>query len=256
MTEELSGPPGTASLSPDVLAVLRGMRVVGNVAYIDRPLDRDLYVRVNKALDAMGGKWNRSLRGHVFDGDPSARLMQAVVTEEVTDPKKAFGFFETPAALAVSIVQTADLGSGMRVLEPSAGRGMIADMVRDQCPGCAIEVVEIEPRNRKILKEKGYKLVGKDFLKFRKKGYDRIVMNPPFARQADIDHVLHAYGLLAPGGRLVSIMAAGVKWRKNKKAVAFQELVDAHGTMEELPPETFKESGTLINTVMVTLEKV
>jgi predicted RNA methylase len=251
----LDGPTGTSYLTPDVIAVLREMRVDGNLAFIDQPLDRDLYQRVNKALEALGGKWNRKLRGHVFDGDPSERLMQAVVTEEVVDPKKAFGFFETPAELASSMVVTADPGPGMRVLEPSAGRGAIADMVRDRCPGCDIEVVEIDPRNRKALKEKGYKLVGKDFLKFRKKGYDRIVMNPPFNRQQDIDHVMHAYGLLAPGGRLVSIMAASVKFRANKKTIAFQNLVQANGTIEDLAPETFKESGTSINTVMVTLEK-
>lgn len=39
--------------------------------------------------------------------------------------------------------------------------------------------------------------------------YDAIVMNPPFERLQDIDHVRHAFRFLKPGGRLVAIMSAG-----------------------------------------------
>ena len=38
---------------------------------------------------------------------------------------------------------------------------------------------------------------------------DRVVMNPPFERYQDRDHVLHALSLLKPGGRLVAITGAG-----------------------------------------------
>ena len=40
--------------------------------------------------------------------------------------------------------------------------------------------------------------------------------------QQDIDHVTAAYGLLAPGGILVTIMSAGVLFRENKKTVDVQ----------------------------------
>lgn len=245
-----------AALAPEIVEILRGLRVSGNVVYIDQQLDRDLYVKVNKALEALGGKWNRKIRGHVFPEDPSEKLMQAVVTEKVVDPKKEFGFFETPDTLASEIVLTADLGDRMRVLEPSAGRGAIADVVAYMCPGCRLEVVEIQEENRKVLKGKGHRLVGKDFMKFKKKGYDRIVMNPPFAKQQDIAHVRHAFSLLKPGGRLVSVMGASVKFRSDKKAVSFREFLEEHGaTVVDLPPETFREAGTLVNAVLVTVDK-
>jgi hypothetical protein len=43
--------------------------------------------------------------------------------------------------------------------------------------------------------------------------YDRVVMNPPFARNAAPKHVLHAYDFLKPGGRLVSVMPSSVTFR-------------------------------------------
>ncbi|MBV0881613.1 hypothetical protein KTQ42_20235 [Noviherbaspirillum sp. L7-7A] len=60
---------------------------------------------------------------------------------------------------------------------------------------------------------------------------DRILMNPLFARQADIDHVLHAWSMLKEGGRLVAIMAASVTFRHNAKSVVFRHLITSHGRM-------------------------
>jgi len=240
----------------DVRRVLYNLRVEGNIAYIQGQLDRDLYVRVNKALEAIGGKWNRSVRGHVFEGDPTQQIMEAMATGEVVDVKKSFEFFETPMDVAGLVVAKARIEPGMKVLEPSAGRGAIADMVRAQCPDCRLDVVEIEETNRRILKEKGYKLAGKDFTKFKKRGYDRVVMNPPFSKQQDIDHVRRAFGLMKHGGLLVSVMAPSVKFRENKKTKDFQRLLDEQGgSIEDLPEGAFKESGTGVNTVIVTLPK-
>jgi len=240
----------------DVRRVLYNLRVEGNIAYIQGQLPRELYVKVNKALEAMGGKWDRSVRGHVFEGDPTEKIMGAMSTGEVVDVKKSFEFFETPMDVAGLVVAKARIEPGMKVLEPSAGRGAIADMVMAQCPDCKLDVVEIEESNRKILKEKGYKLAGKDFTKFKKKGYDRVVMNPPFSKQQDVDHVNRAFKLLKPGGLLVSVMAPSVKFRGNKKTKDFVHLLEEQGgSIEDLPEGAFRESGTGINTVVVTLPK-
>lgn len=230
--------------------------VEGNVLRITQQLDRDLYVRVNKILDALGGKWNRKLRGHVFDGDPSQKIMDAVSTGQAVDVKKSVEFFETPPAVGHLLIQEASIQPGMKVLEPSGGHGALADLVREVCPDCELHVVEPEKENRRILKEKGHRLVGSDFMKFKKKGYDRVVMNPPFSNQQDVDHVLRAYKALAPGGRLVSVMSPSWRFRTNKKSQAFREFVEELGaSVIDLPAESFRESGTLVNSVMVTLDK-
>jgi 16S rRNA G1207 methylase RsmC len=82
--------------------------------------------------------------------------------------------------------------------------------------------------------------------------FDRVVMNPPFADQADIDHVTHALSFLKPGGKLVAIMSAGASFRQDRKASKFQELIEGlGGTMNELPEDSFKQSGTNVRTVLV-----
>lgn len=245
----------TVVLDDEVLAVIHGMRVEGNVAYIEGQLDRDLYLRVNKALEALGGKWDRRARGHVFQGDPTEKLMQAAATGQAVDVKRTVEFFETPPEVGHLLIQRASIEPGMKVLEPSAGRGALADLVRETCPDCEIHVVEPEKESRGFLRQKGHKLVGSDFMKFRRKGYDRVVMNPPFSKQQDIDHVRRAYGLLKPGGRLVAVMSGGTKFRTNRKAEEFRALVARAGAIEDLPPESFRESGTLVNTVLVTLDR-
>lgn len=244
-------------IDEDIKSLLMNLRIEGNVAYITQQLDRDTYVRLNKALEVLGGKWNRSARGHIFDSDPSQKIAEALQAGEAVDVKKTFEFFETPPEVANILVAHASPRENDLILEPSAGHGAIADVVRASCSECKIHVIEIETSNRAVLKEKGYKLVGKDFLKYRKKKplYDRIVMNPPFSRQQDIDHVLHAWKFLKEGGRLVAVMAASTEFRSNKKALAFQDLIQTHGMIEPLPEESFKESGTGVSTVVAILDK-
>ena len=84
--------------------------------------------------------------------------------------------------------------------------------------------------------------------------YDRVVMNPPFAKQADIKHILHALKFLKSDGLLVSVMAAGVLFRDNRLTTDFRDLINERGgNIEELPDGAFKESGTMVRTVIVTI---
>jgi predicted RNA methylase len=244
---------------PDYIRnILLSSRVEGNTLFIEQQLDRSTYVELNKVLEALGGKWNRKARGHVFDRDPREKISEALQAGEVVDVKKTFEFFATPQEVANRMVDMVEIPSGSRILEPSAGHGAIADVARALCPDCTIEVVEILNENRDVLKEKGYKLVGKDFLKLKKKKpYDIILMNPPFSAQKDIDHVRHAWKFLKPGGSLVSVMAPSVKFRDNKKTKAFRDWAESQPNffIEDLPPGTFSESGTEVGAVILHLKK-
>jgi len=73
--------------------------------------------------------------------------------------------------------------------------------------------------------------------------------------QADIDHVQHAFKFLKPGGHLVSVMSAGVMFRENKKTVDFRNLIESCGHIERLPENSFRDSGTGVNTCIVVMEK-
>lgn len=258
--------------APDhVLAKLERLTVSGHVAlrYPD-PLPREEYLAMNLVLEALGGKWNRKQNGHVFPGDPTALLQQVLETGVYTDGKKDFGFFETPEWLAEKMAERAEIKLHQHVLEPSAGRGRLALQARLRAGG-TVQCVEIQPEHAKYLRDElGFMYVHEaDFLTLwcdsghkhfgryvaENGGFDAILMNPPFAGQEDIDHVLHAYGMLRPGGRLVSVMSAGVAFRENHKTRGFREFVSEckGGSIEALPDGTFEESGTGVRTVLVTL---
>jgi hypothetical protein len=228
-------------------------------------------------------------------------------------------FFPTPEAQAAEMVAVADLQAGMRVLEPSAGMGHIADLIREA--GVEPDVVEMSGERRELLEAKGYNLVGHDFMDLKEtprgytfgdlmeapdgnrgilrglggmgsdrvrlvdqndparvlgyynfselegvallghgSGYDRIIMNPPFSDRRDAQHVMHAYSLLKPGGRLVAIMGEGVFFGQDKKAQAFRDWLDAHGgTSEKLAEGTFMDPSlpvtTGVNARMVVIDK-
>lgn len=242
-------------ISNSVLAVLSASEIDGNTLKMKSgQLDRKLYVEVNKILAAMGGAWNKKAGGHVFSEPPTEKLEQVLLTGEILPPQN-FGYFPTPQGLAQKAVMLADVQPGMLILEPSAGTGAIASEVKKAVGGDSVRCVELLPDNCKVLKEQAYDVVVQaDFLTLKPvEMFDRVVMNPPFAKQADISHVEHAYKFLKPGGRLVAIMSSGVTFRENKKTVEFKDTLKPMFRVN--PDGAFKESGTMVNTVMAIIDK-
>jgi 16S rRNA G1207 methylase RsmC len=112
------------------------------------------------------------------------------------------GFFPTPPDLIDKLLRHAQIQPGEEVLEPSAGKGDIADAIRARHPQAKLSLCEINGTLRKFLADKGYEGILHDFLKdvMPIPLYNCIVMNPPFEAGQDIEHVLHAYAALRPGG--------------------------------------------------------
>src|SRR5690606_25758321 len=121
--------------------------------------------------------------------------------------KKDFQFFPTPAELADKLVDLAKIKELHSVLEPSAGQGAIVHAIHRKFPTNTVHVFELMEPNLKVLNSiTNVSLQGKDFLESPVKYlYDRIVANPPFSKNQDIDHIRKMYEHLKPGGRLVSI---------------------------------------------------
>lgn len=234
------------------------MEVEGNLARITcGQLDRKLYAEVNDALAALGGKWNRAKKGHLFEVDPRSAIEQVAVDGEFSNEARDFEFFATPYAVTERLLALVDLKPGDKVLEPSCGEGSLIGAVLQRYPGVEIHAFDVrESAVAKVrAKYPAVRVTQVDFLSM-KPGvrYRAVVMNPPFSRQQDIDHVLHAHRFLAKGGKLVSVMGAGVSFRTNRKAVEFREFVEGHGgSIEELPAGSFKTSGTNVNTCVVEI---
>lgn len=264
--------PTATKIKPEVLDVLGRSTVTENQLRLPEQLDRKLYVEVNKVLEALGGTWNRKARAHLFLDDAADVVDAAVLTGEFARPQD-FGFFETPDPLAAQLVKQAGIERQHHVLEPSAGRGAIARAIllcgaRPAMGPVSLDCIELQDQHVDFLhkdllprfRDTEVRIMQRDFLTVTPPApefqYDRIVMNPPFSKQADLAHVTHALSFLKPGGRLVSVMAAGVLFRTDRKTTTFRDLLRGVGgpfcgVIEPLPEGSFKVSGTNVNTVVV-----
>lgn len=90
-------------------------------------------------------------------------------------------FYPTPKELLDKVTADIDWKIIQTVLEPFAGKGDIADYIKEKYKchtyhdSLDIDCIEIDENLRRILKRKGLRVVHDDFLIF--KHYDRIIMN-------------------------------------------------------------------------------
>jgi methylase of polypeptide subunit release factors len=175
--------------------------------------------------------------------------VQVVVAEQL---------FETPRPLAARMAELAEIEPWHTVLEPSAGTGRIVEAIKATEPAAHLDMIEINPTLCDLLRAK-YKLTYSELAPFdfltvqgpicpdSEKGFDRILMNPPFRDAIDIKHIEHALTFLKPGGRLVAICAGGSRQEKALKARS--------SYWERLPSGTFHESGTEVASVLLIINK-
>lgn len=143
-------------------------------------------------------------------------------------------FYPTPKGLLDKIVADIDWKMIQSVLEPSAGKGDIADYIKEKykCQtyhdNLDIDCIEIDESLRRILKGKELRVVHDDFLTFHTfKHYDLIIMNPPFSDGAK--HLLHALSLQKDGFGIICILNA--ETIKNPYTNERKDLVSRLGKM-------------------------
>lgn len=238
-------------MSDLVVESIKKMVVNGN--RIELPKEQiPNYPQVKKALIKAGGKYRKC--GFDFT-TPAQAIYDRLCSGEKIDDKKKFQSFATPNNVAQMIIDKAEIIIVDRWLEPSAGQGALADLAFELSG--QYELVELMETNCNILLDKGYFLHNDDFLKLTPDdlGYfDKIIANPPFTKNQDIDHIKHMYSFLNVGGRLVSVASKSWTFGSQKKQVAFREWLQFVGAeIEIIPAGAFKESGTNIETVLITI---
>jgi len=248
----------------DVMDVLRETRREGPRVFLPGQLERKLYEKTAEVLESIGAKWKRGSKkepgAHVFADPERQEEFENLVSAGAYTTNADLSYFATPSELAERIVTLAGPLAGKNVLEPSAGEGAIVYWLLRA--GARVTAVEFEPRRVKALESRypNITIVSGDFLAIpapNPPSFDAVVMNPPFSspgrRHADIDHVLHAARFLKPGGTMVAIMLGSIAQRaSDAQAREFRAFVESvGGTMDPVPAGTFKESGTLVPTVIV-----
>lgn len=244
----------------NVIEVLKECKVEGNIVRLpNEQLDRKLYLEVAKKLNLIGGKWKgHKIMGFVFPFDPTDLLKQ-IANGENRNLKKEYQFFETPQDLADRLVQLANINENDDILEPSAGQGAIVKAINRKLPKKNVYCYELMNINRLFLNDIPTVILNAepDFLKYSISfKCDKIIANPPFRNNQDIDHIIKMYNSLKSGGRLVSIASKHWQISNNKKETAFKGwLNEVKAVIKNVPENSFKESGTKIDVVIIIIDK-
>ena len=248
--------PMANSISADVLSELRLLVVDGNRLRLpQQPLQH--YAKIKQLLMAAFARYNRGGYFEFTKGIDAGEVLAKLSEGEAVSTRQSTQFFATPAGLARTVIEAACITPGMRVLEPSAGRGALATLARDA--GGIVTAVEVWDVNAMELRRLGFNTIEDDFLRLGPAdlgSFHAIVANPPFTRNSDVYHVTHMWRLLAPGGRISAVMSPAWQTSKDAVCIAFRRLVAAHATqVDDVPANTFSASGTNIRTVHVVLGK-
>lgn len=265
------------SLSQGALNALNNCTIEGNVVKLGSgQLDRNIYTEVKSALGGIGGAWKGGkVYGFVFAHDPSD-LLADLQGGTKRNLKKEFQFFGTPAGLADTLVRLANIHDGMSVLEPEAGQAAIIEAVYrafpramegpNDKPYVTVDYYELMPQNAEVISKKlsanknwssRTSCIGLDFLTAEHTiFYDRVVANPPFNNNQDIDHIYLMFKVLKPNGILVSMASRHWLNSTNKKETTFRQWLNANGAeITYIDAGEFKKSGTNIATCIIKIIK-
>lgn len=178
-------------------------------------------------------------------------------------------YFETPEPLGVKMVEWANLKSGERALEPSAGHGAISRWLPEdtlntvvEMSGALVPKLQMTTPNAKVIQGafEDFNIVNK---------FDAIVMNPPFGTggKTAIEHLAKAFKQLYDGGRVIAIIPNGPSCQKHFDKWMYgnqdAKLAEDRGQRDaviiktiELPQVTFSRAGTKVSTKLVVIDKI
>ena len=216
------------------------------------------YAEAKKWIEEAGGSWQSGkIQGFTFPFNPE-RVFSILKEGKRCNLQQEYQFFETPAEVADWLVMLAGgINEADTVLEPSAGRGALIKAIHRACPSVTVECYELMPENREFLYSLDNVIIlDEDFTKDSVGSYTKIIANPPFSGNQDIEHVRIMYKLLEKGGTLAAITSSHWKIASEKKCVDFRNwLEEVHGEVFEIGAGEFKESGTSISTMAVVIRK-
>jgi hypothetical protein len=221
--------------------------------------DKKSYAKVKQIIENAGGSWKGGkVQGFTFSFD-AQRVFEILKQGKSINLQKEYQFFETPDNIADWLI---GLAGGIQpedtVLEPSAGRGALIRAIHRAAPNVMANYVELMPENLELLEKlKNINFLHYDFEKLNTGlKYSKIIANPPFANNQDMQHIKKMYAHLTEGGTLASI--AGLNWTfaKTKQATEFREwLQKVNAETHQIPKGAFKTSGTTIPATAIIIHK-
>ena len=231
-------------LTIEQIKILQEGKIEDNRFYLQGQLDRKAYININDIIET----WE---------------------VETLKETIKKFQFYPTPKEVAEYLVELADIKEYDFILEPSAWQWAILKAIISQNKHLKyidLFAIELNVDNLKVLKDNFNirQILNEDFLYFTHtkinkdwqqvmlNKFNKIIANPPFSKSQDVKHILHMYELLNEWWRIVSVASSSIKTRDGK---LYDELRALNPEFIELPEWSFKKSWTMVNSVIVVLNK-
>lgn len=171
-------------------------------------------------------------------------------------------FYPTPPGLAARAWSKFKNREFVRILEPSAGKGDLAlgrprmdDPYNRNCRETT-DCIEINIEMHAGLREKGFSVIGTDFLDYSGPGaiYSHIIMNPPF--NAGADHVLKAWELMYDGEIVAILNAETIRNPFSRARQHLASLIERYGDVEFIADAFVDaERTTSVEVALVYLRK-
>lgn len=185
---------------------------------------------------------NRALAEYYGEVLADAAEEKPAQRQQSTEVSKDLQYYPTPVEVVERVLERLYMKKGERVLEPSCGCGRFMDVLRKE--GAEVFGIEFDSTRVMESRKKGHSVLQANFLEtIPTADYDRVVMNPPFYGKHYAKHVEHALKFLKPGGTLTAILPVTARYDHGL----------LQGKWEDLPVGSFRESGTNINTTILTI---
>ena len=223
-------------------------------------LDRKEYTDTNKILESLGFKWNKKSKSHINSEDVADKFYNMIDSGEWVDVKKEYQFFPTPKKIVENMINMIEWGEVETCLEPSFGTGNILKelplMTDIKVYGCELNPDMFKNTVLDMGNLENVELYNIDFLDFNKM-VDVIIANPPFTKLQSIKHFFHMVELLNEGGQLICIVPSSDYDRNSsiKLRQEFTKFLDENCEVIELESGDFKDSGTMVKTIIVKYVK-
>lgn len=239
-------------LIPNAKELLKLFVAVDNIIHLPEfQIDRDLYIECKTIIESYGYKYS-SKKFNKKGANASEDLQKMIDGVEVLSARKQFNFFPTPRPI-VELAQELLCHDGeSSILEPSCGTGNLVDGLEP-----FTRAIEINEDCIVELKNKNIEVIGFDFTQTLPIKFKYIIMNPPFQKRQDAEHVFLAFNnWLEDGGVLVAITSTSIITANDKKSKYFQDLYLKYGIYQKIiDAGAFKESGTMVSTAITKFLK-
>ncbi len=163
-------------------------------------------------------------------------------------------FFPTPPHVAHKMLEKVSR-SARYFLEPSAGKGDLAQAIKSRFHNAKVDCIEQSPELVAILTDKQFPVVGFDWLDYAGVSYyDACVMNPPFSNGDD--HLLRAWDFMHEGEIVCLLNAETIRNPHTAARKRLASILEQNGNVEFLG-DCFSraERKTGVDVAMVYLKK-